>query len=50
MLQPLAIAIVTGLVVQLPLVLGVLPALLSMFRSAPEPRHAAVTFASSSYA
>jgi multidrug efflux pump subunit AcrB len=32
MLQPLAVAIVTGLVVQLPLVLIVLPALLSILR------------------
>jgi multidrug efflux pump subunit AcrB len=35
MLQPLAIAIVTGLVVQLPLVLGVLPALLVLARATP---------------
>ena len=47
MLQPLAIAIVTGLVVQLPLVLVVLPALLVLVRSTPEP--AAVTLASSSH-
>ena len=32
MLQPLAIAIITGLIVQLPLVLIVLPALLRMMR------------------
>ncbi len=38
MLQPLAIAIVTGLVVQLPLVLGVLPALLVLVGSVPEGR------------
>ena len=37
MLQPLAIAIVTGLVVQLPLVLVVLPALLLLARATPEP-------------
>jgi multidrug efflux pump subunit AcrB len=30
-LEPLAVAIITGLLVQLPLVLGVLPALLSIF-------------------
>ena len=36
MLQPLAIAIVTGLVVQLPLVLVVLPAVLLMLRSTPD--------------
>ncbi len=36
MLQPLAIAIVTGLVVQLPLVLMVLPALLLLVKSVPE--------------
>ena len=36
MLQPLAIAIVTGLVVQLPLVLVVLPALLLLVRSVPD--------------
>jgi multidrug efflux pump subunit AcrB len=36
MLQPLAIAIVTGLVVQLPLVLIVLPALLAMTRRSDE--------------
>jgi multidrug efflux pump subunit AcrB len=35
MLQPLAIAIVTGLVVQLPLVLIVLPALLLLMRTEP---------------
>jgi multidrug efflux pump subunit AcrB len=32
MLQPLAIAIITGLIVQLPLVLIVLPALLRILR------------------
>ena len=37
MLRPLAIAIVTGLVVQLPLVLVVLPGLLVLIRSVPEP-------------
>ena len=34
MLQPLAIAIIVGLLVQLPLVLIVLPALLVLYRSA----------------
>ena len=33
MLQPLAIAIVTGLIVQLPLVLIVLPAILRLIRA-----------------
>ena len=37
MLQPLAIAIVTGLVVQLPLVLIVLPGLLVLAGAVPEP-------------
>ena len=33
MLKPLAIAIISGLIFQLPLVLVVLPALLTLFRS-----------------
>jgi multidrug efflux pump subunit AcrB len=36
MLQPLAIAIITGLVVQLPLVLIILPSLLLLIRSVPD--------------
>ncbi len=37
MLQPLAIAIIAGLVVQLPLVLLVFPALLALFGAARRP-------------
>ncbi len=50
LLQPLAIAIVTGLVVQLPLVLAVLPALLLALGSVPDGSvtHVAVTLPSSS--
>ncbi|HEY8749991.1 MAG TPA: efflux RND transporter permease subunit, partial [Tepidisphaeraceae bacterium] len=41
MLQPLAIAIIAGLIVQLPLVLLVLPALLVLVGAAREPRRLA---------